>query len=143
MSTYNLHCACNTVELTLSGEPKVKAYCHCIDCRELMNTPFAPVTAWTEESVSITKGEESITVYQHPTLRMRKYFCSSCGEVLFNSNCVDWRVVPQLLIAKSYDNQLPEELASIAHIFYEQRVVSVSDDLPKHTRGLSSPVFEE
>lgn len=142
MSTYNLHCACNNVSVTLSGEPKVKAYCHCIDCRELLNTPFSPVTAWEEENVSISSGEDSVSVYQHPTLRMRKYFCSTCGDVLFNTNCVDWRIVPQLLIAKNYDNQLPQELTSTAHIFYEQRIVDVSDDLPKHLRGFSSPVFE-
>lgn len=142
MNTYTIHCDCNSVELTLSGEPKVRAYCHCIDCRALLNTPFAPVTAWEEQSASFTKGEEHISIYQHPTLRMKKYFCSHCGEVLFNTNCVDWRVVPQLLIAKSHDDQLPEELTSTAHIFYEQRVVDVSDDLPKHMRGFSSALFE-
>ncbi|WP_461521787.1 GFA family protein [Porticoccus sp.] len=142
MNTYSLHCSCNSVELTLSGEPKVKAYCHCIDCRELLNSPFSPVTAWEEDNAAIVKGADSVTVYQHPTLRMRKYFCSNCGEVLFNTNCVDWRVVPQLLIAKNYDHQLPEELTATAHIFYEQRVVDISDELPKHMRGFSSPLFE-
>jgi len=130
MKIYTVHCSCNRIELSLYGEPKARVICHCIDCRELLDGPFYPVTVWTDHTASITRG------------KMKKYFCTNCGEVLFNTNSVDWQAVPQWLIAKSYDNQLPLELTAVAHIFYEQRIIDVSDNLPKHLRGFSSPLFE-
>ena len=63
---------------------------------------------------------------------MQRVFCSQCGETLFNTNAMDWRVVSQHLIAKSQPNkQLPEELRSLSHFFYDRRIVDVDDDLPK------------
>jgi hypothetical protein len=68
-------------------------------------------------------------------------FCAHCGEVLFNTNVAGWRVVSQLLIAKCNDDELPAELRSDKHFFYEQRIVDVDDDLPKYLRGTDGPVY--
>jgi len=143
MKTYTVHCNCHSVELTLTGDPKVRAICHCIDCRELLDGPFYPVAVWSGENALITQGEEHVGIYQHPRLQMKKYFCRHCGEVLFNTNSAALRVVPQWLIAKNHHNRLPRELTASAHIFYEQRIVDVSDKLPKHLRGFSSPLIED
>ena len=98
--------------------------------------------AWKEEDVSVD-ASDALSVFQHPTLRMQKYFCTQCGDVLFNTNGMSWRVVSQLLIARSNDGNLPEELSSLRHFFYEQRVVDVDDDLPKYMRGTDGPLFGE
>jgi len=142
MKTYTVHCSCNRIELSLCGEPRARVICHCIDCRELLDGPFYPVTVWTDQTASITRGESNLSIYKHPRLKMKKYFCTNCGEVLFNTNSVDWRAVPQWLIAKNHNNQLPRELTAVTHVFYEQRIIDVSDNLPKHLRGFSSPLFE-
>jgi hypothetical protein len=115
----------------MQGNPKVKGYCHCEDCRELLNIPYHSVNAWDHDKVTIVEGQELIHEYQHPTLKMKKFFCKSCGDVIFNSNGMDWRVFSQLLIAKSYDNKLPEELKSKSHFYYDRRIIDVNDDLPK------------
>ena len=138
---YNVHCTCGAVSLKLTDSPIVHAVCHCTDCRELLDIPFHAVTAWNKEQVTI-EGEDHITVYQHPTLKMQRHFCRTCGEVLFNTNGMDWRVVSQLLIAKCYGGTLPDELASTRHFFYEQRVATVNDDLPKYMRGTNGPMYE-
>jgi len=63
---------------------------------------------------------------------MKRIYCSQCGETLYNTNAMDWRVVSQLLISKCHDDQLPEELHSESHFFYGRRIIDIDDDLPKH-----------
>ena len=141
--TYEISCKCNSVSLTLHKKPIVHAFCHCTDCRDLLDIPYHSVTAWKEENVSFNKGKDDITIYQHPTLKMQKHFCSFCGEILFNTNGMNWRVVSQLLISKCNNGILPEELKSSRHFFYEQRVTDIKDSLPKYLRGTDGPLYED
>ena len=129
---YQIHCECGAVNITLTGMPKVKGYCHCEDCRDLLNVPFHSVTAWNKEQVAIVEGEESLNEYQHPVLQMKRFYCGNCGETLYNTNAMDWCVVSQLLIRKCYGNTLPDELHSDSHFFYARRIIDIDDDLPKH-----------
>lgn len=139
---YSVICTCGNVKVTLGNKPIVHANCHCDDCRELLNLPYHSVTAWDRSDVEIERGAEQLAVYQHPRLAMQKHYCSECGDVMFNTNIMDWRVVSQLLIARCNDGGLPEELASDKHFFYEQRVVDIDDDLPKYLRGTDGPLYE-
>lgn len=140
--TYKIQCKCNSVQISLHNEPIVHAYCHCNDCRDLLEIPYHSVVVWSEDNVSIDKGQGSITIYQHPILKMQKHFCSQCGDVIFNTNNMGWCVVSQLLMARCHNNKLPTELASDRHFFYEQRIINVDDDLPKYLRGSKGALFE-
>ena len=140
---YTIHCTCRSIKGSLSNQPIVHAHCHCSDCRNLLNIPFHSVTAWNKQDVTVDMGTEFIAVYQHPHLTMQKHYCCKCGEVLFNTNVMDWRVVSQLLITKCNDNQLPDELASDKHFFYEQRITDIDDGLPKYLRGTDGPRYED
>ena len=140
-NTYSVHCDCGAVELGITGQPIVHAYCHCIDCRELLNVPYHAVTAWKSRDVKIVNGIDNLVEYQHPTLDMERAYCAHCGEVLFNTNSMGWRVVSQWFIAKCNDAGLPPELCSDMHFFYEQRVVDIDDELPKYLRGTDGPLY--
>lgn len=129
---YEIHCECGEVRIVLNGLPRVKGYCHCEDCRNLLNIPYHSVTAWDKERVDILQGKSKLIRYQHPTLEMKRVYCSSCGETLYNTNAMDWRIVSQLLIRKCHNNQLPDELHSDSHFFYGRRIIDILDDLPKH-----------
>ncbi|MCG7898384.1 MAG: GFA family protein [Candidatus Thiodiazotropha weberae] len=113
------------------GEPKVHAYCHCEDCRNLLDVPYHSIVAWDAEQVAITSGEEQITEYKYPTLTMTRVFCKHCGEVLYNTNAMGWKLVSQLLISKCNNGELPDELQSNAHYFYDRRIVDIDDKIPK------------
>ena len=115
----------------MQGEPRVRGFCHCEDCRELLNIPYHSVDAWDKEKVSIKAGAEELKAYQHPKLRMKKFICNSCGDIVFNSNAMDWRIFSQLFIRKSYGGELPSELESKSHFFYGQRIIDINDELPK------------
>ena len=129
--SYPLQCDCGTVKFTLHGEPRVKGFCHCEDCRELLKIPYHSVTAWENTQVTLEAGEAHVVAYQHPTKRMKRFYCESCGETLFNSNAMDWRVVSQLLIRKCNGGALPEPLEPQLHFFYGRRIVDIDDPLPK------------
>ena len=129
---YQIHCDCGKVSATLEGNPRVRAHCHCEDCRDLLDVPFHSVTAWNRKQLEVTNGEELLSEYQHPTLKMKRIYCSNCGETLYNTNMLNWRVVSQHLIRKCNNDKLPDELQSDGHFFYERRIIDINDDLPKH-----------
>ena len=94
---YDLACTCGSVLLRVTGEPRVRGTCHCTDCRALLKIPFHEVTAWNADQVEIVRGEDRLEWYQHPSLRMQRVFCRDCGDTMFNTNSMDWRVISQQL----------------------------------------------
>ncbi len=129
---YYVECDCKNVSISMTGEPRVRGFCHCEDCRDLLKIPYHSVTAWNRDQVEIEAGADSLLEYQHPEKEMKRFFCKRCGETLFNSNAMDWRIVSQNLIAKCYGGELPEALRSQSHFYYGRRIVDIDDDLPKH-----------
>ncbi len=129
--SYRVSCDCGAIGITLSGAPRVRGPCHCQACRTLLNLPYHSLTAWNPAQLAVTKGADALVTFQHPRLKMKKIFCPTCGEVLFNTNAMDWRVVSMHLIAKNNDGALPDELAPLSHFHYAGRIVDVSDDLPR------------
>lgn len=128
---YSATCSCENVRVTMTGMPKVRGTCHCGDCRELLNVPYHAVNAWEKDKVTVVAGEGSMCEFSHPRLNMKKFFCSNCGDVIFNSNALDWRVFSQHFLTRSYGGELPLELQSKSHFFYGRRIVNIDDDLPK------------
>lgn len=130
-ANYKVQCDCGSVHLEMSGAPRVHAFCHCEDCRNLLDVPYHSINAWDADKVAITSGDDNVIEYKYPTLEMTRVFCKSCGEILYNTNVMGWRLISQLLIRKCHNDQLPEALQSTSHFFYDRRIVDVNDDLPK------------
>ncbi len=128
---YRVQCDCASVGLPLTGEPVVRGFCHCEDCRSLLKIPYHSINAWEQDGFSVEAGEALLAEYPHPTLDMKRLFCAKCGETLFNTNKMGWRVVSRSLIRKCYENTLPEALPSQSHFYYGRRMVDVDDDFPK------------
>lgn len=131
MEKQTVHCDCNAVEVTMTGNPKVHAYCHCEDCRELLQVPYHSVLAWEPDQVEITRGKDKVVEYQHPSKKMKRIFCSACGDVLYNTNAMGWKLVSQLMFRKCNGDTLPDAFQSNAHFFYDRRVIDIDDQLPK------------
>jgi len=128
---HTVRCDCGTVQVTMTGTPKVHGYCHCEDCRDLLQVPYHCVLAWEPEQLEITRGAQSVKTFQHPTKRMMRVFCSDCGEVLYNTNAKGWKLVSQLLVLKTHDYILPESFQPSSHFFYDRRIINIDDPLPK------------
>lgn len=129
--SYQVHCDCGAVVVEMTGRPRVQAFCHCEDCRELLDVPYHSVTAWDAEDVQVVAGKSDAVEYKYPTLEMTRVFCRHCGETLYNTNARGWRLVSQLLIRKCHGGQLPDEFQSTAHFYYDRRIVDIEDALPK------------
>lgn len=129
---YHVKCDCGSIELSMTGAPRVHAYCHCEDCRALLDVPYHSITAWDAGQVDITRGQEQAVEYKYPTLEMTRVFCTQCGETLYNTNAMGWKLVSQLLIRKCNDGVLPGALQSDAHYFYDRRIIDIDDQIPKH-----------
>lgn len=134
-------CDCNAIAVELQGPPRVRAYCHCKSCRALSKSPFGMLTAWEPDKASIARGQDQLIQYKLPDRAMKRCWCSQCGVMLFNTNKYDFCVVPMMLLRDS-DGSLPESLRPEKHIFYDSRVVSIIDDLPKYLQGVDGPLFE-
>ncbi|MDJ0740363.1 MAG: GFA family protein [Gammaproteobacteria bacterium] len=130
-NNYRIQCDCGAVELEMTGTPRVQAFCHCEDCRALLDVPYHSIVAWDSERVEIASGKAHVVEYKYPTLEMTRVFCRHCGETLYNTNAMGWRLVSQLLIRKCNNGELPGELQSNAHFYYDRRIVDIDDELPK------------
>ena len=128
---HKVHCDCHSVEVEIVNQPKVHAYCHCEDCRELLQVPYHSVLAWNGEEVSISKGANEVISFQHPTKNMTRVFCKNCGDVLYNTNAMGWKLVSQILVLKTNGYTLPESYKPNGHFFYDRRIVDIDDALPK------------
>ena len=129
---YKVQCDCGSVGVSMEGAPRVHAFCHCEDCRALLDVPYHSIVAWDADNVSITSGREHTVEYKYPTLDMTRVFCRNCGETLYNTNAMGWKLVSQLLIRKCNNDELPEEFQSNAHFFYDRRIIDIDDRIPKH-----------
>jgi hypothetical protein len=96
-------------------------------------------TAWKADAVRI--DDDSGRTFKHPEKQLTKTFCDVCGEVMFGTNRLGMRVVPNALIARATDGELDTSLAPAMHLFYRQRVVDVLDDLPKYLDGWDGPTY--
>jgi hypothetical protein len=106
------------------------------------NAPFLALTAWTPDSFAVSKGKESLREFKVPGKEMRRCWCQQCGSMLYNTNRYDFRVVPQALLRKANDGELPSDFASDKHLYYADRIVNVEDDLPKYLDGVDGPLYE-
>ena len=88
------------------------------------------MTAWDPDQLEILQGADDLNMFQHPRLNMKRAYCNCCGETLYNTNSMNWRVISQYLIRKCL-GVLPAELQSQSHFFYKSRVIDIDDSLPK------------
>lgn len=109
----------------------MRGTCHGRDCRTLLHVPFHSVNALLPEQLKVIEGEENLIAYRHTNLNMKRGYCKTCGETLFNTNARNWKVVSQFLVSKNCGSILAE-LRSVSHFFYDHRVTDIEDELPKN-----------
>lgn len=93
-NVYQVQCDCGAVALKLIGNPDLCGYCHCEDCRELLDVPCYALTAWNRESIQVSKGMGNLKEFPCPGKEMKRYVSRACGTVLYNTNAMHWRLVP-------------------------------------------------
>jgi hypothetical protein len=72
-------CFCGAVQLELTGEPNVQAYCHCGSCRGWLGAPIHGATLWPTPSVKVVKGADKLVTFKK-TEASHRQFCNGCGS---------------------------------------------------------------
>ncbi|KAF9011157.1 Mss4-like protein [Cyathus striatus] len=142
-STENIHrggCFCGAISYEVSGRPMLSAYCHCTLCQRLNSSAFIHTIHFSAAAFSWTYPEpheealDSYSVFTKPW-KIRKR-CKKCGSTVasYNTKLDKWSVWGGQLERdadgkiKGWDSVKPE-----AHMFYETRMLDISDNLKKWT----------
>jgi hypothetical protein len=135
----SIACLCGKISVELHGSPVARVNCHCSSCRGFYGTSIFSATAWEVDAVR-RDGDMGIT-FKHPEKQMTKTFCDVCGEVVFGTNRRGMRIIPNALAARATGGRLDTTLAPTMHLFYRERVIDVSDSLPKYLDGWDGPTY--
>ena len=121
--THTGSCYCGAVTLEAQGDPLDMGYCHCENCRRYSTAPVSIFTLWKPESVTVTKGEESIGKFKSSEMSDRRY-CTKCGSHVMIDHptlgLADIRVSLSGLVFKP-----------TVHLNYQEKVLPIKDGLPK------------
>src|SRR4030095_7687097 len=71
-------CFCGAVQVELTGQPNVQAYCHCSSCRGSVGAPGSAASVWPTPNVKVVKGAEKLGLFKK-TEASHRQFCTSCG----------------------------------------------------------------
>lgn len=75
-------CLCNAVQFEITGDFDGFFLCHCKFCQKDTGSAHAANLFSNEAKISWISGEEALKVYNLPSTRHVKSFCSSCGSAL-------------------------------------------------------------
>jgi len=131
---YELSCDCGHVTMTARGKPEVSLYCHCGSCRDLYSADILSATGWSDDNVELP-DESALFVHKVDGKQMTRYGCPKCGVIMYGRHKPGIPVIPNGVVRKANDGQLPAELAPTLHLFYGERVLDIDDDLPKSEGG--------
>lgn len=124
VDTYKGACFCGAVEVEVTGSPVVMGYCHCEDCKTWAAAPINAFSLWPPSSVKLTKGEANIATFNKTKNSYRK-FCKLCGGHVMSDH-------PGMKLVDVYVSILQGfPYKPTAHVHYGNKLVSVTDGLPK------------
>jgi len=125
-------CACNATLFEVTGVPLTRFYCHCQICQSLYRQPFADVTAWWGNGVTLPRGHIIQFKRYRPPPALRRGLCSACGQPAVGFLAILPFVTLAFIPARNFVDQRALPPAA-AHIFYHRRVRDAADNLPKYT----------
>lgn len=124
-------CRCGGVRFSVSAEPNLSVYCHCVDCRKSTGSPLLAAVAFPKTAVT-WEADKTLTRYRNGTAT--RLFCNRCGSpiaqlhesaadrVFFNTGIMD----------------RPEDYPPTYHSFAGDQLpwLCLADDLPRHAATL-------
>jgi len=122
--TYKAGCPCGAVELEISGEPAVQAYCHCEPCRSWFAAPVNAAALWPVQNVKVVKGADNLGLYKK-TEASHRQFCRTCGAaVMVGHPGLGMTDIPSgSVVGLKYQPTV--------HVNYGEKVMAMRDGLPK------------
>ena len=117
-------CMCGAVQVELTGDPAVQAFCHCSSCRGWLGAPIHAASLWPASAVKVVKGKDKLGLYKK-TEASHRQFCTSCGAPVQ----VEHPAIGMVDIPAGTVHGL--EYQPSLHVHYGEKVMAVRDGLPK------------
>lgn len=120
-------CLCGAVQLSITGEPVVMAYCHCESCRRWLGAPVHASSLWATTQIRIDAGADRLAMFKRTEgTGSHRQFCTSCGSpVLVGHPGIGMTDVPAVAVAGLV-------FEPTLHTFYGEGVLAMPDGLPKY-----------
>jgi hypothetical protein len=135
-STRTGSCRCGAVTFEVTGPSRFSCYCHCVNCRRVNSAPVTMIVALPKTSFKWTKGEEKVSRFALSE-KFDAIYCSACGGQIAQ----DPKAAPFIgTFPATYDENkgkypittLDSFFKPNMHLNYENRLMDISDDLPKY-----------
>lgn len=79
-STHKLSCACGSNHFSLSGQPVMRAVCHCLFCQDYNQASYGDFLIYRASQLESEQTEVSVyKSYSKPPL-VRRGSCTQCGK---------------------------------------------------------------
>ncbi|KAL0950228.1 hypothetical protein HGRIS_010215 [Hohenbuehelia grisea] len=138
-------CWCGNVQFEFHGEALDAKCCHCRDCQRLHGAPFQWAVIFPKTSVRMTKNENHSVQWFSTDIGSSCHYvpckvsCGSCKSPLFDEGRNTVLAYPSAFQFPSAihngermnSHNVPDDLRPTCHIFYGQRIMDISDGIPK------------
>jgi hypothetical protein len=123
-------CRCGASRFSVSGGPIGRFFCHCTICQGFNARPFADVTAFLAQAV--TMPPDSAVAFRRYRLppAVDRGACPACGGPVVEFMSLGPLKVFAFVPSENFErpSELPEPSL---HIFYHRRVADATDTFPK------------
>ncbi|KAH9849353.1 Mss4-like protein [Lenzites betulinus] len=131
-------CFCGAVSYSVAGSPVLRAFCHCTNCQRLSGCPFVHTIHFPAANFSWTHPsphEDFLDAYVIPDKPWKTRFrCKKCGACVSSANSkLNKRSVWGAHLARDAAGKIVDwaKVRPTAHIFYDTRMLDITDDLGK------------
>ena len=131
MNQTTASCTCGKVTLEIKGTPLLRFICHCTICQRFNSAPYGDAIVYLSAIVKEPDAESvSFTAYKPPP-NVQRGKCIACASPIVEQ--LKTPLFPKLTIIPTAKHEAQADLpAPFAHLFYDQRVAEVNDQIPKH-----------
>jgi len=140
MQRYEAQCPCGRIHFSVEGDPLFTQYCHCEKCREVAFESSNPqdkmgysfTAAYLTKHFHITKGEDDLETLVRLNSNLLR--CSHCKSLVYG---ISRDPAKQQGLGINMNNfrfsgARPDSFQPNKHIYYENRIIDIDDDLPKY-----------
>ncbi|KAJ5908673.1 hypothetical protein N7495_001355 [Penicillium taxi] len=144
---WSAHCQCRKISYSLKQYSPIDAkFCHCRTCQVMHGAPYQWAAIFNKDDISFDHGCSGLLFYsashntQESELPM-KVSCSFCHTLIMDEYDEVCLLFPQLIEFDGTSDDRRKQMNHFkpsCHVFYEQRMLDISDGLPKWSEMANS-----
>jgi hypothetical protein len=139
MVAYKGQCYCSLIQFSTKGEPLFTQHCHCNKCRAVAVDSKNPIdkkgygftAAYQTKNFEIINGKDKLISIVSNNSRL--YLCSQCRSLIYGISEDPSKQEGIGINANNFQFNagIPDSFIAVRHIWYQNRIVDVDDELPK------------